>query len=138
LKENEIGYRSTNYIVKLSNHLLDEEKEKKLEQAQYFNSYKKILQELLNEENERKKLGLSNTFEFAVYEELLKIFKDKESKDESNLSKEEMTPEENMEAAYETIQEKFKDELLSAVIKSSPKFFEKLVVDLLVTMGYGG
>ena len=27
LKENEIGYRSTNYIVKLSDHLLDEEKD---------------------------------------------------------------------------------------------------------------
>jgi restriction system protein len=64
--------------------------------------------------------------------------KDKESKNESHLSKDEMTPEENMETSYEIIQEKFKDELLSTVKKSSPKFFEKLVVDLLVSMGYGG
>ena len=58
-------------------NLIREEKEKRQEQAEYFNSYKKILQELLDEENERKKLGLSNTFEFAIYEELLKVLKDK-------------------------------------------------------------
>ncbi len=59
--------------------LIREEKEKRMEEADYFNDYKKILQELLNEENERKKLGFSNMFEFAVYEELLKILKDKET-----------------------------------------------------------
>ena len=56
-------------------NLIREEKEKRKEDADYFNSYKKILQELLDEENERKKLGFSNMFEFAVYEELLKITK---------------------------------------------------------------
>ena len=40
---------------------------------------KKTLQELLDEENERKKLGFSNMFEFAVYEELLKVPKDKKN-----------------------------------------------------------
>jgi type I restriction enzyme R subunit len=59
-------------------NLIREEKEKREEDADYFNSYKKILQELLDEENERKKLGFSNMFEFAVYEELLKLLKDKE------------------------------------------------------------
>lgn len=57
-------------------NLIREEQEKRKEDADYFNSYKKILQELLDEENERKKLGLSNTFEFAVFEELVKITKD--------------------------------------------------------------
>lgn len=33
----------------------------------------------MDEENERKKLGFSNLFEFAVYEELLKVTKDKEN-----------------------------------------------------------
>ena len=60
-------------------NLIREEQEKRKEDADYFNSYKKILQELLDEENERKKLGLSNTFEFAVFEELVKITKDKET-----------------------------------------------------------
>src|SRR4051794_40937619 len=51
-------------------NLIREEREKRVEDADYFNSYKKILQELLDEENERKKLVLSNNFEFVVYEDL--------------------------------------------------------------------
>jgi hypothetical protein len=43
--------------------LIKEEEEERKEEADYFNGYKKILQELLNEENETKKLGLSNMFE---------------------------------------------------------------------------
>jgi hypothetical protein len=34
----------------------------------FFNDYKKILQEALDEDKERKKLGFSAIFEFAVYE----------------------------------------------------------------------
>ena len=44
----------------------------------YFNSYKRILEELLEQEKEREKLGLANTFEHAIFEELLKITKNKE------------------------------------------------------------
>jgi restriction system protein len=48
------------------------------------------------------------------------------------------TPQEIIEENYQIIRENLINELLPAVRKSSPKFFEKLVVDLLVTMGYGG
>jgi hypothetical protein len=60
-------------------NLIREEEEVRKEEADYFNGYKKILQELLEEENERRKLGFSNMFEFAVYEELLKLTKDQEN-----------------------------------------------------------
>ena len=60
------------------NNLIREQKEKRMEDADYF-SYKKILQELLEEKKERNELGFSNMFEFAVYEELLKITKEKET-----------------------------------------------------------
>ncbi len=50
----------------------------------------------------------------------------------------EMTPEEMMNSAFEIMQEKLNDELLVTVRKSTPRFFEKLVVDLVVSMGYGG
>jgi restriction system protein len=50
----------------------------------------------------------------------------------------ELTPEEALEAAYQKIREDLSDEVLKAVINSSPGFFEKLVVELLVKMGYGG
>lgn len=48
------------------------------------------------------------------------------------------TPEEILEASYQTLRNNLAQEVLDRVFTCSPKFFEKLVVDLLVTMGYGG
>ena len=59
-------------------NLINDEKEERKEDADYFNSYKKILEELLEQEKEREKLGLANAFEHAIFEELLKITKNKE------------------------------------------------------------
>ena len=50
----------------------------------------------------------------------------------------EQTPEDAMAAAYERIRANLEAELLEQVKASSPAFFERLVVDLLVAMGYGG
>ena len=43
-----------------------------------------------------------------------------------------------MDEAYNEISEALTDELLSAIKKQSPRFFERLVIKLLVAMGYGG
>lgn len=48
------------------------------------------------------------------------------------------TPEERIESSYEAFRESLAAELLSRVRSVSPQFFERLVVDLLVRMGYGG
>jgi len=48
------------------------------------------------------------------------------------------TPEETLEASYHNLRRTLAEELLDRVKKCPPKFFEKLVVDLLVSMGYGG
>ncbi|MFS8794727.1 restriction system protein [Thermostichus sp. OS-CIW-31] len=48
------------------------------------------------------------------------------------------TPLEQLEAAYESLRDKLADELLAKLKKVSPAFFEKVVVELLVKMGYGG
>lgn len=50
----------------------------------------------------------------------------------------EATPEEDLEAAYQRVRHDLAGELLAMVRKCSPSFFERLVVDLLVKMGYGG
>ena len=50
----------------------------------------------------------------------------------------ESTPEELMEMGYRRIRQSLADELLSKVKESTPEFFERLVVDVLVRMGYGG
>jgi len=48
------------------------------------------------------------------------------------------TPEESLEYAYQKIRQDLAQELLSLVKRCSPAFFERLVVELLVKMGYGG
>lgn len=50
----------------------------------------------------------------------------------------ELTPTEQLEQAYETISNDLAADLLSKVMEQTPAFFEHLVVDLLVKMGYGG
>lgn len=48
------------------------------------------------------------------------------------------TPEDILASAYRVLSESLEQELLEAVKQATPKFFEHLVVDLLVKMGYGG
>ncbi len=48
------------------------------------------------------------------------------------------TPEETLENAHQTLREELSGEIRSAILSCSPEFFEKLIVDLLVKMGYGG
>jgi restriction system protein len=50
----------------------------------------------------------------------------------------EQTPEENLDKAYQRIRKSLALELLNKVVELSPAFFERLVVELLVKMGYGG
>jgi restriction system protein len=48
------------------------------------------------------------------------------------------TPSEALEVAYENLRDELADELLTKLKKTSPSFFERVVVELLVKMGYGG
>ena len=50
----------------------------------------------------------------------------------------EQTPEELIEAAYEKLRAHLEEEILERIKSCSPTFFEHLVVDLLLKMGYGG
>lgn len=50
----------------------------------------------------------------------------------------EQTPEEALEYGYQQIRQNLVQQLLEIVKNVSPKFFEKLVVELIVKMGYGG
>lgn len=50
----------------------------------------------------------------------------------------EQTPEDAMALAYQRLRKELEAELLEQVKSASPAFFERLVVDLLVAMGYGG
>lgn len=49
-----------------------------------------------------------------------------------------VTPKELLEESYQKLRNELALELLDTVKRSSPRFFEELVVELLVKMGYGG
>ena len=49
-----------------------------------------------------------------------------------------LNPEKLIEENYEKSREKLAKDLLQQIKANSPPFFEKLVIDLLVAMGYGG
>lgn len=51
---------------------------------------------------------------------------------------EKQTPEETIDLAYQNIRQSLAQELIDTVRRLSPVFFERLVVELLVKMGYGG
>lgn len=48
------------------------------------------------------------------------------------------TPSEALENAFENLRGELADDLLNRLKKASPSFFERIVVELLVKMGYGG
>jgi len=54
------------------------------------------------------------------------------------VSSETATPEEQIESAYRSLNAALRADLLDRIRENSPAFFEKLIVDLLVAMGYGG
>lgn len=49
-----------------------------------------------------------------------------------------VTPEEEIDRACRDLRENLSDELLETVKRVDPSFFEELVIDLLLKMGYGG
>ncbi len=48
------------------------------------------------------------------------------------------TPDEQIAAAHQALNSSLIDELLASIRSASPTFFEQLVVDLMLAMGYGG
>ena len=64
--------------------------------------------------------------------------KDKETEAESPVETGSDTPEEQIESAYSSLRENLAADLLDMIKAQSPTFFEQLVVDLMLKMGYGG
>jgi len=60
------------------------------------------------------------------------------TKTSSSSEPEVQTPEEQIEQAYEALRNALAREILQQLKSTSPSFFEKVVVDVLVRMGYGG
>ena len=75
---------------------------------------------------------------FAAYASSKNISTQTTSPTSDNPHISELTPTEQLEQAHETISNDLAADLLSKVMEQTPTFFEHLVVDLLVKMGYGG
>jgi restriction system protein len=74
------------------------------------------------------------------YDEFVQ-FRTRREKDEIHddvLDEGTQTPEEAMDSAYQSLRQALSSEILTTIKKCTPAFFEKLVVDVLVKMGYGG
>lgn len=73
------------------------------------------------------------------YEEFVEFKTLKKEKEEIQVeSGVEQTPEEVLEYAHQKLNSELAKEVLEVVKKCSATFFEKLVIDLLIKMGYGG
>jgi len=93
--------------------------------------------ELLNDPHITK---ITQTY-LMRYEEFQEFKSKKQTESNSVLDeydKHDLTPQELLDQGYKEIRKQISDEILERVKGCTPEFFEKLVVELLVAMGYGG
>lgn len=94
--------------------------------------------------DEGKKLVENNVSDLTAkdlkqYEPFLKFIKTSHKQNDTDHTiQEETTPLENIINNFELLKKEVCDETLQKILEQSPDFFEQLVVDLVVAMGYGG
>ncbi|TMQ30672.1 MAG: restriction endonuclease [Nitrospirae bacterium] len=71
------------------------------------------------------------------FPEFLEFHKAKSPKEEEQEPSKE-TPEETLQKSYESIRGDLASQIVQRIGANSPQFFERMVVDLMVAMGYGG
>jgi restriction system protein len=92
----------------------------------------------------RELLGLDvprlTTKHLSVHPEFVAFQKGpkKDGRDEAGEHEKTETPEEQLANAYKVLRDSLATDVLEAVKKASPSFFEEVVIELLVAMGYGG
>jgi len=93
--------------------------------------------EVLQEHPERVDLRVLNQFE--DYREFRKRRKASAGDDEGGDEEtEEAPPEEMLASAYQKVRRQVEADLLRQIMDNPPEFLERVVVDLVVKMGYGG
>jgi restriction system protein len=77
---------------------------------------------------------------FPEFIEFQATKREKEGQDKLDkiVERELLTPEESIESVYQRLRQNLASELIQQIKNCSPPFFEKLVIDLLIGMGYGG
>jgi restriction system protein len=84
--------------------------------------------------------GMINVKYLRQFPEFLDFQSATHQKDEGDIviNDSEGTPEENLEEAYSQLKSQVLSETISKIKSCSPQFFESLVVDIVVKIGYGG
>jgi len=85
-----------------------------------------------------KKLDRLDTAFLRQYPSVDEFVGGTDSQQAAKAAQDSATPEESLEASYQALRTALADELLERVRSCSPQFFEVLVVELLLAMGYGG
>ena len=94
--------------------------------------------DLLAENPKQIDIGLLQRYpEFAAWRGKRRLRTPKPTQ-QSEASSESETPEDVLASAYQQLRAELESEILDQVAGASPSFFEQLVVDLLLKMGYGG
>jgi restriction system protein len=76
--------------------------------------------------------------QFPEFADFVKTRVLRQPPDNENTDDNKKTPEENIEDNYQQVRNALSIDVLDKVKQCSPSFFEKLVVELLLKMGYGG
>ncbi len=93
--------------------------------------------ELLKKGHERIDVKILNRYpEFVEFHTMKAASSTENHAEQETLQLE--TPEETLQKAYQNIRGDLAAEILEKIKSNSPQFFERLVVDMMVALGYGG
>ena len=91
-------------------------------------------QKILSENPEEINVKFLKQFpEFIEFQKAKKTDNDVQTPPQTNV-----TPEESLEAAFQELTESLSSDILQTIKGCPPDFFERLVVDVLINIGYGG
>jgi restriction system protein len=88
-------------------------------------------------EKQPEKIDVKFLEQFPEFLKFTKVSKDDQAKEPDEKGTEQ-TPQEALEYGYQKMRKDLAQDLLASVKQMSPRFFERLVVELLLAMGYGG
>jgi restriction system protein len=84
------------------------------------------------------KLTIRNLSKYPEFVAFHKGSQNGGDEDQETVPEKTQTPEELLANSYKVIRDSLANDVFDAVKRASPTFFEELVIDLLVAMGYGG
>ena len=88
--------------------------------------------------NHEQKISAKDLEQFAEYLEFKNQSNSNSDPQDSAPSTTEETPQEQLESSYQTLRLELAQDILQRLKACSPQFFERVVLDLLVALGYGG